>query len=557
MTVRKHIGGIVHTYQKYDPKNFPSPTQSPPDAVSPAFEHMLMFGARHRLTDEELARAIRIDPSQIAGLGPSVDALMAMLLERKRKILAKYETETVQERAWSLYHETGLKLEPPRKMQPRYELAFKGEQLYELERLWYAIGNDRHPFARGIVQLLQTLGDKYQIDELAAKCEFTGKTPMTIPEALAIKEELEKIDELLEQLGQARENAQIAVIDMEALAEFADPGDIEQLQVLQRMVEDYVREMAERQGLEQEGGFYLLTPKAYRLFQGRLLEKIFSNLQASRSGRHQGPIIGEGAVEMQQTKPYEFGDSIAHIDIPQTFVNAMLRQGSGTPIRLKTDDIEVHRTRNTPKCATVVIMDMSGSMRYDGQYMNVKRMALAMQGLIRSEYPGDYIHFIEMFTFAKSCRAGEVIDLMPKPVTIHDPIVRLKADMSDIDTISLQLPPHFTNIQHSLQMARQYLATQDTPNRQIILITDGLPTAHFEGNWLYLLYPPDPQTETATMREGMLCIVKASRSTCSSCPVGPNPRKTFVSLIAWPNRRKAASFSQPGAISTATSFGTT
>lgn len=505
MAKRKDLGGIVHTYQKYDPKNFPSPTQPPPDAVSPAFEHMLMFGSRHRLTDEELARAVRIDPSQIAGLGPSIDALLAMLLERKRKILAKYETETVQERAWTVYHETGSKLQPPRKMQPRYELAFQGEQLYELERLWYATGNDRHPFARGLVQLLERLGDKYQIDELAAKYDFTGKTPMTIPEALAIKEELEKIDELLKQLEEARENAQIAVIDMEALAEFAEPGDIEQLQELQRMVEDYVREMAERQGLEQDGGFYRLTPKAYRLFQGRLLEKIFSNLQASRSGRHQGPIIGEGAVEMQQTKPYEFGDSIAHIDIPQTFVNAMLRQDGETPIRLKTDDIEVHRTRNTPKCATVVIMDMSGSMRYDGQYMNVKRMALALQGLIRSEYPGDYIHFIEMFTFAKPCQASQVIDLLPKPVTVHDPIVRLKADMSSEDISEFQLPPHFTNIQHALQMARQFLATQDTPNRQVILITDGLPTAHFEGHWLYLLYPPDPQTEAATMREGLLC----------------------------------------------------
>jgi uncharacterized protein with von Willebrand factor type A (vWA) domain len=215
--------------------------------------------------------------------------------------------------------------------------------------------------------------------------------------------------------------------------------------------------------------------------------------------------VGEGAVEMQQTKPYEFGDSISHLDIPQTFINAMLRQGSTTPLRLKTEDIEVHRTRNTPKAATVVIMDMSGSMRYDGQYINVKRMGLALDGLIRTEYPGDYVHFIEMFTYAKPCHRGQIIDLLPKPVTIHDPIVRLKADMSSEDVSEYQLPPHFTNIQHSLQLARQFLVAQDTPNRQIILITDGLPTAHFEGEWLYMLYPPDPQTEAATMREGLLC----------------------------------------------------
>ena len=56
---------------------------------------------------------------------------------------------------------------------------------------------------------------------------------------------------------------------------------------------------------------YRLTPKAYRLFQGKLLERIFSELAASRTGRHQGPVVGEGAVELQHTKPYEFGDSVA------------------------------------------------------------------------------------------------------------------------------------------------------------------------------------------------------------------------------------------------------
>ena len=150
-------------------------------------------------------------------------------------------------------------------------------------------------------------------------------------------------------------------------------------------------------------------------------------------------------------------------------------------------------------------MDMSGSMRYEGQYINVKRMGLALEGLIRNEYPGDFLSFVEMFTFAKLRRAGEIIDLLPKPVTIHDPIVQLKADMSREDISEVQIPPHFTNIQHGLQLARQLLTAQDTVNRQVILITDGLPTAHFEGNELFLLYPPHPLTEAATMREALLC----------------------------------------------------
>jgi uncharacterized protein with von Willebrand factor type A (vWA) domain len=172
---------------------------------------------------------------------------------------------------------------------------------------------------------------------------------------------------------------------------------------------------------------------------------------------------------------------------------------------MKPEDIEIHRTRNYPKAATTVLLDMSGSMRYNAMYANVKRMGLALDGLIRSEYPGDFLQFIEMFTFAKARHISEVPNLMPKPVTIYDPWVRLKADMSDPNITEMQLPPHFTNIQHAMQLGRRYLSTQDTPNRQMVIITDGLPTAHFEGSMLYMLYPPDPRTEEATLREAQLC----------------------------------------------------
>jgi uncharacterized protein with von Willebrand factor type A (vWA) domain len=208
---------------------------------------------------------------------------------------------------------------------------------------------------------------------------------------------------------------------------------------------------------------------------------------------------------MQQTKPYEFGDSVTHMDVPASLVNAMIRDGPGLPVRLRTDDIEIHRTRNNPKCATAVLLDMSGSMRHHGLYADVKRMGLALDGLIRTEYPGDFLQFLEMYTFAKPRHVSEIAALMPKPVTLYDPVVHLKADMSDPRISELQIPPHFTNIQHALHMARKFLAAQDTPNRQIVLITDGLPTAHFEAEVLYLLYPPDPRTEKATLSEGMRC----------------------------------------------------
>lgn len=506
MVRQNQIGGVVHTYQKYDPKRFPSPSEPPPDLVTPAFEHALMYGKYRELSEEELARAVMLDPSQIAGLGPSIDYLRALLEERKRKILEKYETSAVEKKAKQAFDQAARQANPPKEFRGVYKQTIADEQIYMLERIYYRIGDDTDRFAIELVKVIERLGDKYQIEELISKYDFVGQERMKVPEALEIKRILEEIDELLKQLDEAAKSAQIGIIDMEKLSQYASTEDMSSLQELRSQIENLVRDLAERQGLErdQSGGFRL-TPQAYKVFQGKLLERIFSNLQAGRSGRHGGRIVGEGSVELPSTKQYEFGDSLANMDTTQTIINAILRDPTAPSIRIATNDIEVHRTRNSPKCATVVIMDMSGSMRYDGQYINVKRMALALQGLITSEFPGDFLRFIEMFTFAKVCKPGEIIELMPKPVTIYDPWIRLCADMSREEISEQQIHPHFTNIQHALRLARQNLATVDTPNKQIILITDGLPTAHFEDSMLYLLYPPDPRTEQATMREGGLC----------------------------------------------------
>lgn len=507
MVRKTKLGGVVHTYQKYDPAKFPSPTQPPPDLVSHAFEHALMYGEYGELTEEELARAVRLTPDQLANLGPSIAHLRQLLEERKRKILETYEANSVEKKAHKVFHHAARQASPPKRLSDSFRRAVQDRQIYILERIYYLLADDTHAFAGQLVVLIEHLGNVYQLEELNSKYVFVGNQSMTISEALEIKDELEKIDELLRQLDEAAKTAQIGVIDMESLSEFASTDDLGSLEALREQIENIVRELAERQGLDRNAstGAFRLTPQAYKVFQGKLLDRIFSNLQASRSGRHGGRIVGEGSVELPQTKPYEFGDSLANMDTTQSVINAMLREPTQRPIQLKSADIEVHRTRNSPKAATVVIMDMSGSMRHEGQYINVKRMALALQGLISCEYPGDFLRFIEMYTFAKLRPAGEIIELMPKQVTVYDPIVRLRADMSRADISESQVHQHFTNIQHALRLARQNLATVDTPNKQIVLITDGLPTAHFEDSMLYMLYPPDSRTEQATMREGALC----------------------------------------------------
>ena len=499
------LGGIIHTYQKYDPVAFPSPSEAAPDMVSPAFEHMLAFGEMGEFSEEQLANAVKLDIRQIAGMGPSLESLKKKLLARKKEILETYETKQVVTLAEKEYQSQAKVMQPPAKLAADFASAVKNEQLRELQRLWYRVGDERTRFATQLLYLSERLGEKYAIDELARKYEFTGRTPLTVDEALEVKRELELIDKLLKQLEDAAKNAQLAFIDLEEMGQFVEQEDLDELSNLQRQVAEQIRHLAEQQGLERSAQGYKLTPQAYRIFQGKLLERIFSQLQASRTGRHQGPIMGEGAVELQSTKDYEFGDSLAHLDLPTSMVNALLRDGPSLPVRMKPEDFVIHRTRNSPKCATSVLLDMSGSMRNGGLYINVKRMALALDGLIRREYPGDFLQFIEMFSIARPRHVSEIASLLPKPVTIFDPVVRLRADMSRPEISEDDLPPHFTNIQHALQLGRQFLQAQNTPNKQLILITDGLPTAHFEGKELYFLYPPDPRTESATLREAQLC----------------------------------------------------
>jgi uncharacterized protein with von Willebrand factor type A (vWA) domain len=526
---RPSPGGIIHSYQRYDPKEFPSPTAPAPDIAGQMMDHMLAYGDLREFSEEELARAIRLDPSMFPKLGPSLAALRAMLEERKRRILATYEVGTTQRDASREFREgvEEARSDIPDRFRKQFEKATREEQLADLEKLWYAQKNDQSPAAQALMGLMQSLAAKYQVEELASKYHFTGREALDVEHALAVKDELETIDKLLEQLRDAEQNAQLAIIDMDDLAQFAElEGQMEQMESLnqlQQQIQDYIRQEAQRQGFERTREGFRLTPNALRVFQKRLLSEIFNDLEAARSGRHDPGISGDGAVEIEKTKPYEFGDSASNIDTVQTLLNSLASRSKfeqtqtsapsndTTPLlvtsslRHSSSDLAIHLTRNNPKCATAICMDMSGSMRYDGQYINVKRMALAMDGLIRSEYPGDHVSFIEMYSIAKLRHASEVASMLPKLVSIHAPRVRLKADMSDPRISELQLPQHFTNIQHALQLSRQVLQNQDTPNRQIILITDGLPTAHFEGKDIFFLYPPDPLTESATMREAALC----------------------------------------------------
>jgi len=242
----------VHTYLGYDPKSFPSPTAPAPDLAGAAFDHMLEYGSMRDFTDEELARAVRLDPSMFPMLGPSLESIAALLRERRARILAKYETQAARKDAREGVARERERVEPPKPYREDFRKAMDQEQIRDLERLWYKQPDESSPFAKALLRLIDRMGDQYQIEQMAAKYEFTGQTRMSVPEALEVKAELEEIDKLLEQLKKAAENAQLAIIDMDALSELADGDALEGLNQIRQQIEDYLREEAKRQGFRPD-----------------------------------------------------------------------------------------------------------------------------------------------------------------------------------------------------------------------------------------------------------------------------------------------------------------
>src|SRR5262249_41353227 len=156
-----------------------------------------------------------------------------------------YETGHAEAEAHHNFHDLARQAKPPAKLAHDFHRAVREEQLHDLERLWYRAGAERGEFSHQLLRLAERLAEKYQGDELAGKYEFTGHTPMSVPKALEVKQELEAIDKLLEQLEDAAKTAQIGIIDLEELARYAQPGDVKQLGELQQKIQEYLRHLAE------------------------------------------------------------------------------------------------------------------------------------------------------------------------------------------------------------------------------------------------------------------------------------------------------------------------
>ncbi|MEM6552106.1 MAG: VWA domain-containing protein [Planctomycetota bacterium] len=289
-------------------------------------------------------------------------------------------------------------------------------------------------------------------------------------------------------------------------------GDDEQ-ELIQQMLEAGLLEEYQ----DENGNTRLrLTPRMLQGMQHRCLEEVFENLKKGSRDGHRSPEIGKTTERTEGTKAYAFGDPLSDVDLGATMRNAMSRQRppSGKtplPLDLNMNDFELHQTEGSADCATVFLIDLSGSMYRYGRFIQAKRVALGMQALIRGRFPLDTIDYVTFYSLAESIQEKDLPLVMPKPVTIHDYEVKLRVPLEQAYGQKDRLPLHFTNLHLGLREARRVLARRGAVNKQIFVITDGQPTAHAETSpetgeeMLYLLYPPTTRTRDITLQEAMKC----------------------------------------------------
>lgn len=265
-----------------------------------------------------------------------------------------------------------------------------------------------------------------------------------------------------------------------------------------------VLELLQKDGLieRDDEGRWRVAPRGLRRIQENALSSLFQTLRRDGVGKHDTDQKGTGGVRLEDTRPYQFGDPLANLDIHQTLKNAFVRQEGRWPIRPQHDDFVVFENEYQARCATVVLIDMSGSMGRYGKYGATKQIALALQALVRAQYPQDSLQMVGFYTLASKLTERDLLNSAPKPVGLFDSRVYLRISLDDPLPRNVQ---HFTNIDAGLRLARAMLARSGSENKQIILITDGEPTAHVDGRDVVLIYPPSEKTARATLAEARRC----------------------------------------------------
>ena len=354
------------------------------------------------------------------------------------------------------------------------------EQRAELESMTDALLRDDR-LRWDLAQLAANM-DALLPDGLGDRYRFEGDQPLGLEGALEQLGRLQALDTLEDQLGDVGSPGDLTAIDRGDVRELLGDDAVRDLDAL----DDLARRLEQAGYLTRDGRRLELTPRGTRRIGQKVLDDLFARLRKDAFGGHRLDRRGRGGERDETTKPYEFGDPF-HLDLQGTLFNALERgerpgaDGGGPGMRLRPDDFEVFRTEQMTRSATVLLVDMSRSMLLRGCFIAAKKVAVALDTLIRTQFPRDHLSVIGFAYYAREIRPGALAEL-----TWHG-------------------YEYGTNLQHALMLARRILAREAGANKEIVVITDGEPTAHFEDGQVEFSYPPTRRTISETLREVNRC----------------------------------------------------
>jgi uncharacterized protein with von Willebrand factor type A (vWA) domain len=325
-------------------------------------------------------------------------------------------------------------------------------------------------------QLAMNLAEFLPLDEMARRYPFKGDDELSMREAMRLMREMQELDDLEREIRGVRALEDLEQFDRERVERLLGPEAAEDLERLQELT----RQLEEAGYLERQGDELALTARAIRKIADQALREVFAVLKRDRAGGHAIQRRGAGGDQTDETKAYEFGDPFL-LDLKETVMNALERGGPGTPIRLAPSDFEVYRTELRTQAATVVMLDMSRSMLNNGYFLPAKKVALALSALIRGQFPRDALYIIGFSLYARTFTPEQLPTLSWSEWNIG------------------------TNMHAGFALSRRLLGKHKGGTKQILMVTDGEPTAHLENGVADFAYPPTPRTFEETLKEVQRC----------------------------------------------------
>jgi uncharacterized protein with von Willebrand factor type A (vWA) domain len=357
------------------------------------------------------------------------------------------------------------------------------EQRLELQDMMDALLRDDR-LRWDLAQLAATM-DQLVPGGLGDRFRFGGDEQLGLDGALEQISRLQALDSLEDALGDVESPGDLARLDRDRVRDLLGDDAVRELDGL-----DELAQQLERAGyLTRQGDRLELTPRGTRRIGQKVLDDLFARLRRDGFGGHRVERAGRGGERDETTKPYEFGDPF-HLDLRRTLANALTREENAPDRRrasrtrgltLAPEDFEVFRTEQLSQTSTVLLVDMSRSMLLRGCFLAAKKVAVALNTLIRTQFPRDHLAVVGFAYYAREIRPEALAEL-----TWHG-------------------YEYGTNLQHGLMVARRILARHHAVNREIVVITDGEPTAHFEDGQVEFSYPPTRRTIQETLREVQRC----------------------------------------------------